>query len=77
MKIIIREFERERDIAQVEEVERMCEVGPTSTVSIFTHLLGDPLCRIRHSPAFLMLVNVSFINFYFYYYRNNKNNVFK
>ncbi|KAL9229831.1 hypothetical protein vseg_005257 [Gypsophila vaccaria] len=56
MKVIVREFERERDLAQVEEVERICEVGPTSKVSIFTHLLGDPLCRIRHSPLFLMLV---------------------
>ncbi|KAH9619352.1 hypothetical protein KSS87_002875 [Heliosperma pusillum] len=56
MKIVVREFEKERDIREVEEVERSCEVGPTSKLSLFTHLLGDPLCRIRHSPAFLMLV---------------------
>ncbi|XP_074308845.1 putative N-acetyltransferase HLS1 [Silene latifolia] len=56
MKIVVREFEKERDSREVEEVERSCEVGPTSKLSLFTHLLGDPLCRIRHSPAFLMLV---------------------
>ncbi|KAK9670272.1 hypothetical protein RND81_13G190600 [Saponaria officinalis] len=56
MKIVVREFDRDRDSEEVEELERKCEVGPASKVSIFTHLLGDPLCRIRHSPAFLMLV---------------------
>ncbi|XP_030475559.2 probable N-acetyltransferase HLS1 [Syzygium oleosum] len=25
-------------------------------MSVFTNLLGDPLCRIRHSPPYLMLV---------------------
>lgn len=54
--VVIREYEKERDSKEVEEVERRCEVGPSSKVSLFTDLLGDPLCRIRHSPAFLMLV---------------------
>lgn len=54
--MVVREYERERDSKEVEEVERRCEVGPSSNISIFTDLLGDPLCRIRHSPAFLMLV---------------------
>ncbi|KAH9602000.1 hypothetical protein KSS87_014009 [Heliosperma pusillum] len=56
MKLVLREFEKERDNEEVEQVEKMCEVGPTSKLSLFTNLLGDPLCRIRHSPAFLMLV---------------------
>ncbi|KAL9245835.1 hypothetical protein vseg_019440 [Gypsophila vaccaria] len=56
VKIVVREYERERDVEEVEEVEHSCEVGPSSKISLFTHLLGDPLCRIRHSPAFLMLV---------------------
>ncbi|KNA07929.1 hypothetical protein SOVF_167330 [Spinacia oleracea] len=54
--VVVREYEMERDCKEVEQVERGCEVGPTSKLSIFTDLLGDPLCRIRHSPAFLMLV---------------------
>ncbi|PKI44905.1 probable N-acetyltransferase HLS1 [Punica granatum] len=54
--VVIREYDPDRDRAQVEEVERRCEVGPSGTLSIFTDLLGDPVCRVRHSPAFLMLV---------------------
>ncbi|XP_066379635.1 probable N-acetyltransferase HLS1 [Miscanthus floridulus] len=45
--------------AVVEEVERACEVGCMSgggKMCLFTDLLGDPLCRIRHSPDSLMLV---------------------
>ncbi|KAF6170609.1 hypothetical protein GIB67_020171 [Kingdonia uniflora] len=53
----VREFEAERDSLRVEEVERRCEVGPSGgNMSLFTDLLGDPICRVRHSPAFLMLV---------------------
>ncbi|XP_021714442.1 probable N-acetyltransferase HLS1 [Chenopodium quinoa] len=55
-KVFVREYSIERDSKEVEELERRCEVGPTSKISLFTDLLGDPLCRIRHSPAFLMLV---------------------
>ncbi|CAO2828183.1 unnamed protein product [Amaranthus hypochondriacus] len=56
VRVVVREYEKERDSKEVEVVERRCEVGPSSKVSLFTDLLGDPLCRIRHSPAFLMLV---------------------
>ncbi|KAL2927062.1 putative N-acetyltransferase HLS1-like [Bienertia sinuspersici] len=56
VEVIIREYESKKDSKEVEEVERRCEVGPNSKISLFTDLLGDPLCRIRHSPAFLMLV---------------------
>ncbi|KAJ6808419.1 putative N-acetyltransferase HLS1 [Iris pallida] len=54
--IRVREFDPETDRAGAEAVERMCEVGPSGTMSLFTDLLGDPVCRVRHSPAFLMLV---------------------
>ncbi|KAJ9177359.1 hypothetical protein P3X46_012586 [Hevea brasiliensis] len=54
--IVVREFDPSRDRWGVEEVERRCEVGPSGKLSLFTDLLGDPICRVRHSPAFLMLV---------------------
>ncbi|KAG8497444.1 hypothetical protein CXB51_008745 [Gossypium anomalum] len=55
--IVVREYDPSRDITSVEEVEKRCEVGPSSgKLSLFTDLLGDPICRVRHSPAFLMLV---------------------
>jgi hypothetical protein len=54
--IVIREFDPQMDGESVESVERMCEVGPSGKISLFTDLLGDPLCRIRHSPSYLMLV---------------------
>ncbi|PKA53645.1 hypothetical protein AXF42_Ash009141 [Apostasia shenzhenica] len=55
-KVLIREYEAERDLAGAEEVDRSCEVGTSGgAVSLFTDLLGDPVCRVRHSPAFIML----------------------
>lgn len=56
--VLIREYEADRDREAVENLERMCEVGPSDGggMSLFTDLLGDPLCRVRHSPSFLMLV---------------------
>lgn len=53
---VVREYDSSRDLAGVEDVERRCEVGPSGKLSLFTDLLGDPICRIRHSPSFLMLV---------------------
>lgn len=64
--VVIREYDgnREGERESVEEVERMCEVGPSDAkLSLFTHLLGDPICRVRHSPPFLMLVSISFFHF--------------
>ncbi|XP_047163649.1 probable N-acetyltransferase HLS1 [Vigna umbellata] len=52
----VREFDPDRDRERVEAVERICEVGPSGKLSLFTDMLGDPICRVRHSPAFLMLV---------------------
>ncbi|KAL5713643.1 hypothetical protein ACHQM5_015699 [Ranunculus cassubicifolius] len=54
--IVIREFNQERDCLQVEQVERNCEVGSCGKMSLLTHMLGDPISRIRNSPTFLMLV---------------------
>ncbi|KAK4773024.1 hypothetical protein SAY87_028043 [Trapa incisa] len=54
--VVVREYDPARDRARVEEVERRCEVGPSGKLCIFTDLLGDPVCRVRHSPAFRMLV---------------------
>ncbi|XP_022932904.1 probable N-acetyltransferase HLS1 isoform X2 [Cucurbita moschata] len=58
IQILIREFDPIKDKPSVEDVERRCEVGSTKNknFSLFTDLLGDPICRVRHSPAFLMLV---------------------
>lgn len=56
LRIKIREFDPRMDRESVESVERKCEVGPSGKISLFTDLLGDPLCRIRHSPSYLMLV---------------------
>lgn len=55
--VVVREFDSKKDLVGVEDVERRCEVGPSGKLSLFTDLLGDPICRVRHSPAFLMLVH--------------------
>ncbi|KAL6894141.1 hypothetical protein ACP4OV_008239 [Aristida adscensionis] len=56
--VVVREYDEARDRAGVEEVERECEAGSSGAggMCLFTDLLGNPLCRIRHSPASLMLV---------------------
>lgn len=57
--VLVREFDGGRDRPGVELVERACEVGPSGgKLCLFTDLLGDPLCRVRHSPAYLMLVRL-------------------
>lgn len=74
MALIIREYDPTQDQAGAEEVDRVCEVGPSGTMSLFTDHLGDPLARIRNSPAYLMLVRVFFVFFlsfqfsHFYYH---------
>ncbi|CAK9144044.1 unnamed protein product [Ilex paraguariensis] len=54
--VVVREFDAKKDCRGVEDVERRCEVGPSGKLSLYTDLLGDPICRVRHSPAYLMLV---------------------
>ncbi|MED6204859.1 putative N-acetyltransferase hls1 [Stylosanthes scabra] len=56
MEVVVRVFNPNKDREGVEAVERICEVGPRDKLSLFTDLRGDPVCRIRHSPTFLMLV---------------------
>ncbi|XP_051178112.1 uncharacterized protein [Lolium perenne] len=60
VEVWVREYDGGRDRGGVEEVERECEVGSSGGGSgkmcLFTDLLGDPLCRIRNSPAYLMLL---------------------
>ncbi|KAJ6811694.1 putative N-acetyltransferase HLS1 [Iris pallida] len=53
---IVRVFDPEKDSHAADAVEHACEVGPSGKTSLFTHNLGDPLCRVRNSPSFLMLV---------------------
>nr|XP_043608167.1 probable N-acetyltransferase HLS1 [Erigeron canadensis] len=54
--VVIREYNHKTDNERVEQVESRCEVGPNGQLSLYTDLLGDPICRVRNSPAFLMLV---------------------
>ncbi|KAL2332992.1 hypothetical protein Fmac_014205 [Flemingia macrophylla] len=55
-KFRIRSYEGQHDRAQVEDLERRCEVGPSESVFLFTDTMGDPICRIRNSPMYMMLV---------------------
>lgn len=55
--VVIRELNPSKDTKAVEELERKCEAGSSGKMSLFTDLLGDPICRIRYSPSFLMLVS--------------------
>lgn len=56
LTVIVREFDVNKDRERVEAVEMSCEVGPNHKLSLFTNMFGDPICRVRHSPSFLMLV---------------------
>ncbi|KAJ0980278.1 hypothetical protein J5N97_008533 [Dioscorea zingiberensis] len=53
--VVVRVFDPERDRHGAEAVEEMCEVGPSGKMALFTHLC-DPVSRVCHSPAYLMLV---------------------
>ncbi|EEF43085.1 probable N-acetyltransferase HLS1-like [Ricinus communis] len=55
-KILIREYNEDRDIKVVGKLEKNCEIRSNKEVSIFTHMMGDPLCRIRFYPVHIMLV---------------------
>ncbi|CAK7330511.1 unnamed protein product [Dovyalis caffra] len=52
----IRSYDVQIHRAGVEDLERRCEVGPTKRVVLFTDTMGDPICRIRNSPMYKMLV---------------------
>lgn len=55
-ELIIRSYDVQNDKARVEDLERRCEVGPAERVVLFTDTMGDPICRIRNSPMYKMLV---------------------
>lgn len=58
-KVLIREFDEDRDIEVVGKLERICEMGSKTGVSIFTNMIAiscDPLCRIRFYPLHVILV---------------------
>ncbi|RWW02587.1 hypothetical protein GW17_00034287 [Ensete ventricosum] len=66
--VVIREYAAERDRVGVEAVERRCEVAPSGGgMCLYTDLLGDPLCRVRHSPPFLMLVRTPLFIFFVFF----------
>ncbi|KAK7333202.1 hypothetical protein VNO80_29967 [Phaseolus coccineus] len=52
----IRSYEGQYHRAQVEDLERRCEVGPSESVFLFIDTMGEPICRIRNSPMYMMLV---------------------
>ncbi|CAL5197788.1 unnamed protein product [Lathyrus oleraceus] len=54
--VSVREFDPNKDRESVEAVEKICEVGPSGKLSLFTDLHGDPICRVRNSPTYLMLI---------------------
>lgn len=73
--VVVREFDGGKDCGAVEEVERKCEVGPSGEMSLYTDLLGDPICRVRNSPLYLMLVRRIYIYIIFFFLNfvlNNK-----
>lgn len=55
-EVLIRQYDEVRDRDGVDSFERNCEVGPGGKTSLLTDSMGDPMCRIRHSPSSVMLV---------------------
>lgn len=55
-KVLIREFNEDRDIDVVGKLERDCDIGSKKGISIFTNVIGDPFYRIRFYPLHVMLV---------------------
>lgn len=69
-KVVIREFDEDRDVKVVGNLERNCEIGTTKKgFSIFTNIITDPLSRIRFYPIHVMLVCTSNnYNIYFHFF---------
>uniref|UniRef100_J3NE59 N-acetyltransferase domain-containing protein n=2 Tax=Oryza brachyantha TaxID=4533 RepID=J3NE59_ORYBR len=55
-EVLVREYDRERDMEAIEKLERSCEIGTGKGFSIVTNMMGDPLCRIRLFPLHVMMV---------------------
>ncbi|KAF6162487.1 hypothetical protein GIB67_026325 [Kingdonia uniflora] len=56
MIVLVREYDETSDKRAVEELERQCEVGSGGKMSLTTDHMGDPVCRVRHTPLYTMLV---------------------
>ncbi|EPS58026.1 hypothetical protein M569_16789 [Genlisea aurea] len=55
--VVVREYDDEKDSVAVGKAESRWESsGPCGKLSLQTDHLGDPICRVRHSPSRLMLV---------------------
>ncbi|KAI3975552.1 hypothetical protein MKX01_002384 [Papaver californicum] len=54
-EIVVRNYNENKDKEAVEELERQCEFGSSGKPSLLTDLMGDPVCRVRNSPACIML----------------------
>lgn len=65
-EVVIRCYDERRDRIQMDRVEKSCEIGHDHQTLLFTDTLGDPICRIRNSPLFIMLVNFS-LSLYLYF----------
>jgi hypothetical protein len=61
-EVVIRPYDPKSDRAGTEAVDGECEVGQPGGMSLHADLLGDPVARIRHSPAYLMLVSLSSVD---------------
>ncbi|RZC55061.1 hypothetical protein C5167_013913 [Papaver somniferum] len=55
-EIVVRDYNEKKDKEAVEELERQCEFGSSGKPSLLTDLMGDSVCRVRNSPACIMLV---------------------
>ncbi|KAL5720975.1 hypothetical protein ACHQM5_013590 [Ranunculus cassubicifolius] len=55
-KINIRNYNKHTDRTRVESLERRCEVGPEESASFIVDTMGDPICRVRNSPKYKVLV---------------------
>lgn len=66
-KIVIREFDEDKDVKVVGKLERNCEIGTNKKgfSNIFTNIMGDPLSRIRFYPLHVILVGNYIYNYIF------------
>ena len=57
-KVVIREFDEDKDVEVVMKLEKSCETNSSQTkgISIISNTNGDPLSRIRFYNVHVMLV---------------------
>jgi hypothetical protein len=76
-KVVIREYNEDRDIKVVGKLERKCEIGSNKEVSIFTNMMGDPLSRIRFYPVHVMLVGELQLRILSFHYQLSPNQIIR